>query len=210
MREGGYRSSKFATFRRMMTARNPLVLLATAVVVAVTYGCASAGRMGAVSTPLSASFVVVGPPPVPHEEHGATVRSDPGPCSVTGRFEGRAYPRDDGHLDVAIDKGWALITRNNDKQWDDLHLRVEASGQPDAGAVAIVLSPTVDSAGPSLTTWQSTQAFHVMIPWQRGFSTRRLMLWLNYSALGFDGRLTRCQVMMRSDTLRFSSVTGYR
>ena len=150
-----------------------------------------------------ARFVVEGPPPVPHEERGATTRADPGQCAVTGRFAGTASARTDNQLEVSFENGWAVITRNNDKQWDDLHLRLEASAPIGAGSVTVVLRPTVDSAGPSVTTWQSDSGFRVLIPWPRGLTTRRLMLWLSYAGVGFDGRITRCERMMRSDTLRF-------
>jgi hypothetical protein len=154
--------------------------------------------------PLSARFVAAGPPPVPHQERGTSTPAEPGQCAVTGRFEGNAYVRGDGQLEVAIERAWAVITRNNDKEWDDLHVRLEATGQLAGRSAAVVLGPTVDSAGPSVTTWQSGEPFRVLVPWGRGLTSRRLMFWLRYAAVGFDGKLTRCETMMRSDTLRFA------
>ena len=174
-------------------------------------GCRPHPVSSAIAEPLlSAPFLVAGPAPVPHREPALGTRPERDGCSVTGRFEGAAHPRGDERLEVAIERGWAIVTRNNDKQWDDLHLRLEATGQLGGESATIVLGPTVDSAGPSLTSWQSQGPLRLLIPWYRALTTRRLMFWLSYSAIGFDGAVTRCQIMMRSDTLRFLRVEGTR
>ena len=187
-----------------ITTRGTFVALLTLLAIPLACGTRQHVETAASPTPL-ARFVVEGPPPVPHVERGSSARSDPGSCTVTGRFEGAAHARGDGQqLEVAIERGWAIITRNNDKQWDDLHLRLQASAPIGSGSATLVLGPTVDSAGPSVTTWQSSEPFRVLVPWARGLTTRRLMFWLSYRAVGFDGRVTRCEMMMRSDTLRFA------
>ena len=180
------------------------IRIAAGLAVAAMLGCGA--RQPAALTPgPTARFIVQGPAAVPHEERGSSPRSSPGSCSVTGRFEGNASARGDAQLEVSIERAWAIVTRNNDKQWDDLHLRLEASAPIGSGSAAIVLSPTVDSAGPSVTTWQSTEPVRVLVPWARGLTTRRLMLWLRYTSVGFDGAVTRCETLMRSDTLRFAA-----
>jgi hypothetical protein len=190
----------------MTASVRPRVCTALFAIIAGATACAPrrTGETAIQPTTLRARFVVEGPPPVPHEERDSRTRTEPNRCVVTGRFEVNAYVRGDGQLEVAIERGWAIITRNNDKQWDDLHLRLEATGQLGAGSTAIVLGATVDSAGPSVTTWQSSEPLRVLVPWERRLSTRRLMFWLSYRAIGFDGTVTRCETMMRSDTLRFA------
>lgn len=196
----------------VVNGRTFVAALAALAVLAAALACRShrAARTAISATALSARFVAAGPPPVAHQDRDVGTRSEPDRCVVTGRFEGSAYPRGDGQLEVAIESGWAVITRNNNKQWDDLHVRLEATGQLDGGSTAIVLGPTVDSAGPSVTTWESQHGLRVLVPWSRALTTRRLMFWLSYSAVGFDGKLTRCDIMMRSDTLRFVASSASR
>ena len=196
----------------VVNGRSFVAALAAFAALAAAIACRSYRAAGTAmsATALSARFVAAGPPPVAHQDRDAGTRSEPDRCVVTGRFEGSAYPRGDGQLEVAIESGWAIITRNNDKQWDDLHVRLEATGQLGGGSTALVLGPTVDSAGPSVTTWQSRHPIRVLVSWSRALTTRRLMFWLSYSAVGFDGKLTRCDIMMRSDTLRFAGSSTSR
>lgn len=150
-------------------------------------------------------FVADGPPPVPHVERPLGAPREPASCSVTGHFEGAATARGDDQLEVMIERGWAIITRNNDKRWDDLHLGLQATAPFGSESATLVLAPTVDSAGPSVTTWQSNESFRVLVPWARGLTARRLVFSLSYHTVGFDGKVTRCDIMIRSDTLRFAA-----
>jgi hypothetical protein len=131
-------------------------------------------------------------------------------CWMAGRFEGTAFVRDDG-LELVIPRGWIAVTRNNDKEWDDLHLAVEVSTHafsdarfpPLLSTMPIVLRPTVDSAGPQLTTWQSVDTLRIYVPWQHALGPRWLVFTASYSTLSHKGERGECSGRMGTDTLRF-------
>ena len=131
-------------------------------------------------------------------------------CWMTGRFEGAAFLRDDG-LELVIARGSIAVTRNNDKEWDDLHLAVEVSAHPFSdprfppllATIPIVLRPTVDSAGPQLTTWQSDDTLRLYVPWQHALGPRWLVFTASYRTLSHNGDRGECSGRMGTDTLRF-------
>jgi hypothetical protein len=131
-------------------------------------------------------------------------------CWMAGRFEGTAFLRDDG-LELVIARGSIQVTRNNDKEWDDLHLAVEVSAHPFSDArfppllstIPVVLRPTVDSAGPQLTTWQSEDTLRLYVPWQRVLGPRWLVFTASYRTLSHNGNRGECSGRMGTDTLRF-------
>jgi hypothetical protein len=131
-------------------------------------------------------------------------------CWMAGRFEGTALIRE-RELEVVISRGGIATTRDNDKQWDDLHLTIDLSGHPigpqqwvpvSSGAT-VVLRPTVDSAGPQLTTWQSEDTLRVLIPWTPSLAPRWLLFRMDYRSLSYGGRLSQCGGTLGTDTLRF-------
>lgn len=133
-------------------------------------------------------------------------------CWVAGEFEGDAV-LGDAELTLVIPRAWAAVTRDNDKQWDDLHLVVEVSGHPFSGpvfaplgaTVPLVLRPTVDSAGPQLTTWQLHDTLRVFVPWKQSLDPRWLIFALDYQTLSYRGQRSSCGGRLGTDTLRFSS-----
>lgn len=132
-------------------------------------------------------------------------------CWMTGRFEGNALLDGDALL-LVIPSGWVAVTRDNDKQWDDLHLTVEVSAHPFSSqrwvprgvSAPIVLAPTVDSAGPQLTTWQLHDTLRLFVPWKQTLDPRWLVFTLDYHALSYKGVWSSCGGRMGTDTLRFS------
>lgn len=131
-------------------------------------------------------------------------------CWMAGRFAGTATIRG-GQLELMMSKGWIAVTRDNDKQWDDLHLVVELQGHPPSDvrwpplthSVPIVLRPTVDSAGPQLTTWQSEDTLRAFVPWRQVLGPRWLRFNLDYSTLSHAGQRSTCEGSLTTDTLRF-------
>ena len=131
---------------------------------------------------------------------------------MDGRFDGLAIIRDDG-LELSMPQAWIAVTRDNDKRWDDLHLVVEVSRHPLGAAafapvnesVPIVLRPTVDSAGPQLTTWQSNDTLRLLLPWKRELGPRWLIFRVDYETLSHAGVSARCAGQMGTDTLHFTS-----
>jgi hypothetical protein len=106
-----------------------------------------------------------------------------------------------------------LATRNNDKMWDDLHLRIMISGGPARRGnqrpsllgrpITLSVSPTVDTAGPSLTSWHSRDTIRVLLPWDQSLSPKWLFFTLQYSSIGPTGKRATCSTSLSSDTLRF-------
>jgi hypothetical protein len=131
-------------------------------------------------------------------------------CWMAGRLAGEAVLRED-EVTLTIPTGWIAVTRDNDKQWDDLHLVVEVSGHPFSEAryppidksVPIVLRPTVDSAGPQLTTWELHDTLRVFVPWKQAIGPRWLVFALEYQTFGYTGTHSSCGGRLGTDTLRF-------
>jgi len=132
-------------------------------------------------------------------------------CWLAGRLEGVAIVR--GHeLELAIPHGWVAVTRDNNKRWDDLHLVPEISAHPlssthwppVAKGRAVVLEPTVDSAGPQLTTWETQDTLRLVLPWTPGLAPRWLFLRFDYKTLSYAGRQATCDGLLSTDTLRFT------
>jgi hypothetical protein len=132
-------------------------------------------------------------------------------CWMAGEFEGDAVLRD-GELSLVIPRAWIAVTRDNDKQWDDLHLVVEVSAHPFSGpafaprgtSIPLVLRPTVDSAGPQLTTWQLHDTLRLYLPWEQSVERRWLVFALSYQTLSYKGERASCGGRLGTDTLRFS------
>lgn len=130
-------------------------------------------------------------------------------CTLAARFEGEVRQRQ-GQLEVAMPVAWIAVTRNNDKQWDDFHLRVEAGasaarrGQMPTStsrSETVALRGTVDTAAALLTTWQSQDTLRVSLPWADTLSPRRLHLFVEYHAFGETGARSACDAIFSSDTL---------
>lgn len=138
---------------------------------------------------------------------GATTVADSTRCRLAVHFDGvaRAGAR---QLDLALAHAWVAVTRDNDKRWDDLHLRVEARGV-DASRT-IVLTPTVDSAGPQLTTWQADDTTRLLLPLSPGERPRQLFFFVSYHTLGYGGRFAGCDGMASSGPLEFGAPVGDR
>jgi len=129
---------------------------------------------------------------------------------MKGVFDGVAILRE-SELEVEIVRGAIAVTRINDKQLDDLHLAIEVSGHPPgpqywapiATSPTVVLHPTVDSAGPQLTTWQSADTLRVLMPWTASPAPRWLLFKLGYRTVSYSGRRWECDGTLGTDTLRF-------
>ena len=67
----------------------------------------------------------------------------------------------------------------------------------------VVLRPTVDSAGPQLTTWQSSDTLRLFVPWKQAIGPRWLIVTLEYQTLSHSGQRSRCGGRLGTDTLRF-------
>ena len=155
-----------------------------------------------VPAPMVATFVAESP-----NNGRAPPRSE---CWMAGRFEGTATIRG-GQLELFMSNGWIAVTRDNDKQWDDLHLVVELHAHPASDvrwpplthSVPIVLRPTVDSAGPQLTTWQSDDTLRLFLPWKEALGPRWLRFNLDYATLSHAGQRSTCGGHLGTDTLRF-------
>jgi hypothetical protein len=104
------------------------------------------------------------------------------------------------------------VDRHNDKTMDPLVVAVKvADGRHQFGYdndLAYLLSPTVDSAGPMLTTWQANDTLRMLLPWPAGNLPRWLLVSLRYTAVSHTGERSECEGTMRSDTLRFAGRSG--
>jgi hypothetical protein len=129
---------------------------------------------------------------------------------MAGRFDGLAMLRGE-ELELVFPRAWVAVTRDNDKQWDDMHLVVEVSAHPLGPAqwppltssTPIVLRPTVDSAGPQLTTWQSSDTVRMLVPYTQALGPRWLIFRLSYRTLSHHGVPAECNGVLGTDTLRF-------
>lgn len=132
-------------------------------------------------------------------------------CWIAGELAGDALLRD-GELSLSIVRGWLAMTRDNDKQWDDLHLVVQVTRHapsdtnwvPLGESIPIVLRPTVDSAGPQLTTWQLHDTLRLFVPWKPAIEPRWLLFSVGYQTVSYKGERASCGGRLASDTLRFA------
>lgn len=129
------------------------------------------------------------------------------PCVKGAQFEGIATPGE-GELRVQLYHPSIGIERHNNKRFDLLTLSVRvADGQHALGYDSNLeyrLAPTVDSAGPQVTTWQGGDTLRMLLPWPRGISARWLLFFFKYSATTYAGETSDCWAAIRSDTLKFS------
>ena len=166
---------------------------------------ACAPRHGLVTTTaLAAPFVATSPNDVM-----APPRNE---CWLTGRFDGTALLRERDHqLELVMPTGWVAVTRHNDKQWDELRLVVQVHRHPFSNvnwpeltsSVPVILAPTVDSAGPQLTTWQSNDTLRLLVPLKAGLDPHWLVFRLSYRTLSHGGKPDECDGSLGTDTLRF-------
>ena len=128
------------------------------------------------------------------------------PCLYSARFTGVVLPADNDAR-VLLDRASLNVERHNDKQYDALILRLEVSSQAhrfgEGHTVEFRLAPTVDTAGPSVTTWQARDTVRLLVPWTQGAGDRRLMFFLDYRTIAHDGTMSGCSIVLRSGTLRF-------
>jgi hypothetical protein len=137
-------------------------------------------------------------------------------CWVAGDFTGTAILRPD-ELELVVPRAWIAVTRDNDKQWDDLHLVVEVSAHapgpahwgPKTRSLPIALAPTVDSAFAQLTTWQSADTLRFLVPFTRALGPRWLLFTIDYKTLSHGGRQAGCSGELATDTLRFRATGSH-
>jgi hypothetical protein len=184
---------------RLLT--NSLLLIASAILA----GCRRQPRTApAVDVATAASFVARSP------NNAATPPRNE--CWLAGEMHGTAFLRA-RELELVIPRGWVAVTRDNDKEWDDLHLVVEVSAHPPGPqawaplgeSAPIVLRPTVDSAGPQLTTWETADTLRLLVAWKPSLAPRWLFFHLNYQTLSHAGRRSTCGGTLATDTLRFKT-----
>jgi len=187
----------------MHTSRK-IVEFRSLTIVALASAAACGPRPAVAPMPMSvASFVAVSP------NNSATPPRDQ--CWLAGRLQGIAIARD-RELEIAISHGWIAVTRDNNKQWDDLHLVTEISAHPlssthwapVAKGRPIVLQPTVDSAGPQLTTWETQDTLLLLLPRNPSLAPRWLFFRIDYKTLSYAGRQSTCEGILATDTLRFT------
>jgi hypothetical protein len=132
-------------------------------------------------------------------------------CEFTLHLDGTAYSRAN-ELEIALSRASVAITRVNNKQMDVLLLQVSVGGRPATGnrmvvmrgqTPRVVLGPTVDSAGPQLTTWQSDDTLRLVMPWRQPINPAWLYLALRYTTVSYTGEIKRCSGSAHSDSLRF-------
>ncbi len=120
------------------------------------------------------------------------------------RFEGVARVVD-GALEVRA-KGLIATDLRSDKASWSLRLRTEIAQarrpSDEEQSPEILLSPT-DSAGPSLTVWQSHDSLLLLLPWRRELAARWLQFFIAYHAVDHAGHAFDCGGFLASDTLRF-------
>jgi hypothetical protein len=105
---------------------------------------------------------------------------------------------------------WIAVTRNNDKQWDDFHVSIEAGGAPASRGLmprststseTLALGGTVDTAAAPLTTWQGQDTLRMSLPWADTLSPRRIHMRVQYHTVGETGARSACDAIFSSDTL---------
>jgi hypothetical protein len=121
-----------------------------------------------------------------------------------GRIEGLARAVD-GVLEIHA-KGLIVVDLRSDKSSWSLRLRTEVgqANQPREREASpeVLLSPS-DSAGPSLTVWQSRDSLLLLLPWRRELAPRWLKFFIAYHAIDHAGNSFDCGAFLASDTLRF-------
>ena len=126
------------------------------------------------------------------------------PCMKNARFEGVARAVD-GALEIRA-KGVVVLDLRSDKATWSLRLRTEVAQahRPDDAQASpeVLLNPT-DSAGPSLTVWQSRDSLLLLLPWRRELTPRWLQFFIAYHAADHSGNSFDCGAFLASDTLRF-------
>jgi hypothetical protein len=134
-------------------------------------------------------------------------------CWVAGDFTGTALLRGD-ELELVVPRAWIAVTRDNDKQWDDLHLVIEVSAHapgpahwgPVTRSLPVALAPTVDSAFAQLTTWEAADTLRLLVPWHDAAAPRWLFFKIQYMTLTHGGRHSECGGELVTDTLRFHAI----
>jgi hypothetical protein len=148
---------------------------------------------------------------VPRNIAGGAAGSARPACLHATRFAGVVVPGSNDAR-VLISPAYVNVERRNDKQSDILLLRIEvAEPRHSLGTGSWVeyrVGPTVDTAGPSITTWRARDTIRVVVPWARGIGARWLMFYLSYRATSYDGKVSECFAILRSDTLRFDGETA--
>ena len=156
-----------------------------------------------------ASFLIDVPEPAPSQPQPGHNRLPP--CLHATRFAGIVLP---GRTDarVLLSPGYVNVERHNDKRFDAMIVRVEvAEGRRILGMGSNIeyrLTPTVDTAGQSLTTWQATDTVRLLLPWPSDANAKWLLFFVTYRAIAHDGTESECAVILRTDTLRFLPVTA--
>jgi hypothetical protein len=157
----------------------------------------------------TASFVVAGDQRAAAASRIATTQGNVSRCMLAARFEGDVTQRGD-RLEIVVPVAWIAVTRNNDKQWDDFHLRIEAGGSPASRGLmprstsrseTLALEGTVDTAAAPLTTWQGQDTLRMSLPWPDTLSPRRIHIFVQYHAVGETGARSACDAIFSSDTL---------
>jgi hypothetical protein len=128
------------------------------------------------------------------------------PCLYSATFAGLVVPGQ-GDARILLSRAFVNVERHNDKEFDALTLRLEVAGPGHmlgaGNPVEYHLTPTVDSAGPSITTWQPHDTLRLLVPWSGAQGGRSLLLFLDYRAIAHDGTLGGCSAILKSDLLRF-------
>ena len=159
----------------------------------------------------TARFVVAGDERAVAPGRTSAPRGNVSHCTLAVRFEGEVV-QGQGRLELTMPVAWLAVTRNNDKQWDDFHLRVEAGGSPAGRGLmpvsrsrseTLALSGTVDTAAAPLTTWQARDTLRVSMPWADTLGPRRLHMFVAYHAVGETGARSACDAIFSSDTLSY-------
>ena len=192
--------------RRPFVAYRPLIHV---LIVALTLqACAPRRVPSTVAVPAArATFVVDVPESEDSSGRVAGIRHPA--CLHATRFEGVVIPGSNDAR-VLISPAYVNVERHNDKYRDMLIMRVEVAEPRHAlGTGSILeyrLGPTVDTAGPSLTTWQARDTLRLVVPWAPRIGARWLMFYVRYLATSYDGKASECSAILRSDTLRFGSI----
>ena len=179
--------------------------------VSVLAGCATHPPLGFPDPTVvrSAPFVVVGVQDVSVLRGAAATPGSVRRCQLTARFEGKVLQRNE-QLEVVMPVAWLAVTRNNNKQWDDFHVRVEAGRNPATlGSIpaatsrseTVALLESVDTAAAPLTTWQRKDTLRMSLAWPDALGPRRLHFFVQYHAVGEAGIRSACDAIFSSDTL---------
>jgi hypothetical protein len=183
--------------------RSYLVASCFAACVAALTGCHTSARITPQPNPFpTAHFVAqLGSDLCPAGVMSTRCRA---PCMKNARFEGVARAVD-GALEIHATGVIVLDLRNDKASWS-LRLRTEVAQahRPDdaPASLEVLLSPS-DSAGPSLTVWQSRDSLLLLLPWRRELAPRWLQFLIAYHAVDHAGNAFDCGAFLATDTLRF-------